>query len=85
METLNGMFDLRNDKLLPSLFTLINDAKALHEAMEVRYYMITTENKNAFIRLFLYLSEYGHSCMVLVFIGFGDERKCAHSCSMSKK
>ncbi|CAB3986629.1 annexin A6-like [Paramuricea clavata] len=36
VQTLKGLFNIKNDHFLPSLFTLsiVNDAKALHEAME---------------------------------------------------
>lgn len=37
LPALKGLFDIKNEQLLPSLFTLpiVNDAKALDEAMKV--------------------------------------------------
>ena len=48
MQTLKGVFDIKNDYLLPSLFTqsIVNSAKALHEAMEVRYHFVPTTSIN---------------------------------------
>ena len=48
MQTLKGVFDIKNDHLLPSLFTqsIVNSAKALHEAMEVRYHFVPTTSIN---------------------------------------
>ena len=53
MQALNGMFDIKNEQFIPSLFTLstVNDAKSLHAAMEVRYiYMCASHPK---IRTFI--------------------------------